>query len=207
MQVIDLQGESFGRLRVLDRLGRTACGGARWLCLCACGRLHVAASTDLRRGVVRSCGCATSEFIAEAKTTHGHTRAGAVTPEYSAWRLMLSRCRQETNVNFRYYGGRGIRVCEEWQRSFEQFLADVGPKPSPEYSIDRVDFNGHYEPGNVRWATRAEQARNRRTNRVVTFRGTTMSLAEAAERAGIPYGRASARLRRGWPLERALEAA
>ena len=116
-----------------------------------------------------------------------------------------SRCLQRTNRGYKNYGGRGIRVCDRWIESFAAFLEDVGPKPGPKYSIDRIDNDGNYEPGNVRWATRIQQARNTRRNRMVTHDGKTLSLTEWAEIYGIPYHRLHSRVvKRGWPLDKAV---
>lgn len=117
---------------------------------------------------------------------------------------MLSRCRNPNNAAFDRYGGRGIKVCEAWL-NYSAFLADMGRRPSPEYSLERRDNDGGYEPGNCRWATRAEQANNRRSNVLVNFKGETMPLKSAARAAGLPYKTVYARIRRGgWAIERAL---
>jgi hypothetical protein len=107
------------------------------------------------------------------------------TPEHKAWQNMLARCHCETCPNFRLYGARGITVCARWRESFEAFLADVGARPSPAHSIDRIDNAKGYEPGNVRWATRLEQARNKRTNRWITVNGERVIATEYAERFGV----------------------
>ena len=122
---------------------------------------------------------------------------------------MIARCyrQTETQDNFSYYGGRGIRVCDRWVQSFANFLDDVPPRPSKDHQLERIDNNGHYEPNNVRWATRFEQGRNRRNNVIVEVRGRKMCLVEAVEMYGLPYQRVHLRLRRGWSIERALEIA
>jgi hypothetical protein len=112
-------------------------------------------------------------------------------PEYRTWCGMKARCADQTNHR---YGGRGIRVCERWASSFEAFLADMGSKPSDTHTIDRIDNNGNYEPGNCRWATRSEQTRNREGSVQVTIRGETMPLAEAAKRYGLSYSVAANRV-------------
>jgi hypothetical protein len=124
------------------------------------------------------------------------------TPEYRAWKNAISRCTRTGDQRWASYGGRGIRVCERWLKSFESFLADVGPRPSGAHSLDRVENDGDYEPGNVRWATRVEQQNNLRVNRRVSFQGKEMTLTEAARLAGIKENTVWTRIERGWPEER-----
>lgn len=125
--------------------------------------------------------------------------------EYRHWINMKSRCNNPNTTGYENWGGRGIRVCDEWINSFETFLQDVGPKPGPGYSIDRFpDKDGNYEPGNVRWTMRIEQARNTRRNSFICYNGQRMSVAEAAERVGINPNTVIYRLRRGWTEENAL---
>jgi hypothetical protein len=114
---------------------------------------------------------------------------------------MKERC---TNTAFKNYGGRGISVCQRWADSFEVFISDMGPRPSPKHSIDRIDNDGNYEPGNCRWATNLEQARNRRTNRVITLDGESLCLVDWAKRTGVDHRTISERLRKGWDERRAV---
>lgn len=127
-------------------------------------------------------------------------------PEYNVWKGMRARCERTTNADYPYYGGRGIRVCERWS-NFLLFFADVGPRPTSQHTIDRYPNNdGNYEPGNVRWATRREQGRNKRNTRPLTYRGVTKPMSEWAEEFGLPYFTLRSRLDiYGWSLERALE--
>lgn len=126
------------------------------------------------------------------------------TPEYFAWRNMIRRCEDARVEHFASYGGRGIKVWPLWRASFAAFLADVGSRPAAGYSLDRPETNGHYQPGNVRWATRLEQARNMRTNRLVTARGETLTIAEWCERTGQNKNTVFYRLTHGWPDEAAI---
>lgn len=134
--------------------------------------------------------------------THGASR----TPEYRCWITVKSRCLNPKNNNFHNYGGRGIKMCERWLNSFEAFLADMGRKPTKLHSIERLDVDGDYAPGNCVWATSKEQGRNRRDLHEVVFCGQRMSLAEAIERSGInlPYNTILYRLKRGWTIAQAL---
>ena len=134
---------------------------------------------------------------------HGQTRGGW-TPEYGAWVHMRQRCNNPKNTSFRYYGGRGIRVCDRWD-SFENFLADVGVRPSTDHSLDRYpNQKGNYEPGNVRWATRADQNRNRSNTRFYEFQGRRLTLGQWANETGVSKGTLWFRLRVGWSIERTL---
>lgn len=130
--------------------------------------------------------------------THGEA---GVTPEYSAWSTMKNRCSDASHVG---YGERGIGVCKRWQDSFVAFLEDMGRRPSSDHSLDRKDNDGDYEPGNVRWATRKEQQRNRGCNRMLTWNGETMTVADWADRMGLKYNTLHERLRRGWSTKKAL---
>jgi len=124
--------------------------------------------------------------------------------EYGVWMGMIGRCENPKAKAYPDYGGRGIRVCSQWRDSFERFLSDVGARPSPNHSIDRVDNDGHYEPGNCRWATKAEQQNNRRTNRKVTVQGETMNLWQALRRFDVCDATFRQRTQRGWTDEAAL---
>lgn len=195
----DLHGKRFGRLLVLEY--RRSERRWEWLCRCDCGGTKLILSCNLRNGSSRSCGCLQREDLSKRQTTHGKT----LTKEYRAWRGMLGRCFVKTNKDYPRYGGRGIRVCQKWRHSFEMFLQDVGKAPTPNHSIDRYpDNNGDYRPGNVRWATVSQQARNRRTNTRITFNGRTMNIGEWERHLGFPRLLLTNRLRGGWSIEKAL---
>jgi len=128
-----------------------------------------------------------------------------MTKEYSAWHNIIDRCTNKNHKQFEHYGGSGIAICEEWRESFETFYNYIGPAPSPKHSIDRIDNSGNYEPGNVRWATWIEQARNKRNNRLLTYNEETLCAAEWSRKLDIKVQTLRTRLRRGWSAERALE--
>ena len=139
------------------------------------------------------------------KTKHGQCPRRKKTKLYSLWQTMKCRCHCPTHVAYLEYGGRGIVVCHRWRNSFEAFVQDIGPRPSPKHSLDRYpNPNGSYEPGNVRWATPGEQARNRKSNRVYTHAGKTQCLMDWSLEVGVNYHTIVGRLDRGWPFEEAI---
>lgn len=157
---VDITGHKYNRLLALEDVGKDVRNGRVWKCRCDCGNYVNVSSNHLRRGHSKSCGCISRESAVQRFTTHGHTKKGQST-EYKAWSNMISRCTNSNTTYYDNYGGRGISVCDRWL-SFENFLSDMGLKPSPKHSIDRIDVNGNYEPSNCRWATMNQQARNTR---------------------------------------------
>ena len=197
---INLEGQRFGRWTVLEFAGRQK-KKVMWFCRCDCGTISTCASAHLRNGLSRSCGCYKDEVIGSLNRTHGFSKTGT----YRIWKAMRDRCNREGSIQYRDYGGRGIKVCERWN-SYENFLADMGERPSRKHSIDRYpDIDGNYEPGNCRWATVTDQARHKRSSRMLEFRGETRCLAEWAEITGISEKVIGARLRvLNWTVEQAL---
>lgn len=141
---------------------------------------------------------------ATSKRTHGEGRGPTKSAEYMAWSSMKSRCLKPATKGYHWYGGRGITVCDAWQDSYDAFLQDMGRRPSPKHSLDRINPNGDYEPTNCRWATWTEQARNRRDNHVLALNGISRLLVEWSELLGISRMVIRARLRKGWSVERTL---
>jgi hypothetical protein len=160
---INLIGQVFGRLTVMSYFKDQKDKKTIWICKCMCGKETRVNTYHLTHGNSRSCGCLRDENTIARTTTHGQSRVLATTAEYRIWAAMKTRCNNPKFKDYNLYGGRGIRVCREWENSFEEFFDYMGPRPDSTMSIDRYpDTNGNYEPGNVRWATPHEQVINRR---------------------------------------------
>jgi hypothetical protein len=196
---LKMLNQRFGRLLVVEKTEkRSSNGNIYWNCLCDCGNYKLTTGTSLKRGHTKSCGCYFLEVAAEKgrqKKTHGLTESRT----YTSWMGMKHRCLNPNNKKFKNYGARGIKVCDRWVNSFENFLADMGEVPA-EMTLDRIDVNGNYEPSNCRWANQQTQQNNRRDN--VIIKGLTM--AEYCRQNKINYDNLQYRLTHGWPLEKAL---
>jgi len=173
--IIDLTGKIFGRLTVVRRIYSKNLPDwkkkqPQWLCLCECGKTVTKHGRYLRDGDTQSCGCIETEGLIKRNTVHGLTG----TVEYSAWNSAKVRCYNPNNIKYPDYGGRGIKMCKRWLMGFEYFLSDMGKRPSRRYSLDRINVNGNYEPSNCRWATRKQQAQNKRNNHWIVYKNKRM---------------------------------
>lgn len=195
MKLDDLTGRRFNSLTVIRRAPNDKRGKPRWVCKCDCGTETTYAARDLKRGNLYSCGCQRSRRISEKNKTHGMSRH----PAWAVWHSMKQRCMDPNHKAWKNYGGRGITVCGRWAESFEAFWEDMGPTYQPGLEIDRIDNNRGYEPGNCRWTTRKVNARNRRTNILVTTEYGTTTVSELAELTGIGETTLLYRIQHGWP--------
>jgi len=193
----DINGKSFGRLTVLSTFvekGKSFCK-----CLCSCGKTKTISKYNVVSGNTASCGCYWLDAVRLAKTTHGasHTR------EYRIWRIIWQRCANPQCRTYRYYGGRGIKVCDRW-KTFENFIKDMGLAPH-KLTLERKNNNGDYLPSNCRWDTRKTQANNRRSNVLITHNGVTLNMRQWEERLGLNRGILHSRLKvNGMSVEKSL---
>mgnify|MGYP001200354477 CR=1 FL=1 len=197
---IDLTGQQFGRLTVTGLAGTKEYGKSgqkrtMFDCRCSCGNAISVSGNSLKSGNTKSCGCLNLDSLKGRATGYTGERV------YRIWQAMLNRCRNPNQPNYANYGGRGIKVCERWL-SIKNFVDDMG-RPNGDQSIDRIDNDGNYEPGNCRWASREEQSRNKSSNRILTLDGKSMTLIEWAEKLGIEQSSLRERLEK-WTLRKAL---
>lgn len=195
----DLTGQVFGRLTVLRNIPTPGKSGSKWQCLCSCGEIREVMSQPLRNGMTKSCGCLNREMCIKMATTHGQWNH----PLFKTWEGMVARCTQSQNKDWLRYGGRGIKVCDSWLESPEKFFEDMGTRPH-RASLDRIDVNGNYEPGNCRWATTMEQGSNKRSNSFFNIGGELLHLAEVSRRYNIAEATFSRRIKTGMSTEDAV---
>lgn len=194
----DYSGQRFGRLTALALVERRDDNDHIWRFACECGNTKDARIKSVRSGHTTSCGCAFRDMMIERNTTHGMSRQLAST--YRSWKDMRSRCLNQNDFDYADYGGRGIAVCERW-KDFAAFVADMGKRPGGR-TLDRINVNGDYEPGNCRWADPKMQANNKRSNHVIEYRGETKTLSQWCDVFGIEPSKVRYRIKAGWPMGR-----
>lgn len=207
MRFQDLTGQRFGRLTVLERAVRGSTPGKKhrtyWLCECDCGNVSVVLAEGLKSGNTTSCGCYHREVVSKTIMTHKRIEDNV----YLKWSAMKARCFNKNTEHYSDYGGRGITVCDRWRDSFDLFYEDVSKLPhfgEDGYSLNRIDNDGNYEPGNVEWADSVVQNNNKRNNRLVTFNDKTQTVAKWSRETGIPYNVIYKRAKLGWSLDEIL---
>lgn len=196
----DITGNRYGRLVAIEKVDNDRNNHKRWLCKCECGNEAIVLENDLVTGKTRSCGC----YYKDTRTTSAKTHGGSKTRLFHIWASMRRRCTNENTPDYKYYGKRGITVCEEWEdyEVFSKWAYENGYADN--LSIDRIDVNKGYSPDNCRWADAITQANNTRRNRMISYNGETKSLAMWARQYDLPQGLVWRRLEDGWPVERTL---
>jgi len=181
MKALDLTGQRFNRLTAIKQTNKSKTGKLKWLCQCDCGNTIEAISSNLKNGQTNSCGCYHKDQTSNASRTHGQSKI----PEYKIWKSMTQRCFNSNQSMYNYYGGRGILICDRWL-IFENFIKDMGLRPSTKHGIERQNNDGNYEPANCKWATPKQQANNRRSNYLVTYQDKTQTLTQWCNELNIP---------------------
>lgn len=203
---VDLTGQKFGRLTVIERVGTDKHGGSLWLCRCDCGRgiEKITTQNHLQSGDCKSCGCLHEENAIKVAKLAKH--GGCGTRLYRIYYNMLGRCYNSNVPSYKNYGARGITVCDEWKEDFKKFREwSIKNGYNENLTIDRIDVNGNYEPSNCRWATKSEQSKNTTKTHYLTYRGETKSMKQLADDHGISYKKLKDRINKlHWNTERAL---
>lgn len=190
---IDMAGKRYGNAVAVCDVGRLSSADRKWRFLCDCGAQFEANGYAVRSGKVVDCPACASSRVAAASRIHGQSN----TTEFAIWTGMHTRCYNSARPEFKGYGARGIVICERWRTSFENFLADIGPRPTPAHSVERIDNDGIYEPSNCRWATPAEQSRNKRNNVKLTIDGVELTISDWARHFGVKVSTACLRHKQG----------
>lgn len=203
MKKYDLAGKRFGMLVVVKEAGRSCHGGVVWECKCDCGETKYICSHELVKGHSTSCGCKRKTSLSRLRYRHGDVG----TRLYKTWQDMKSRCQNKQNKFYKDYGGRGISVCEEWDRDYIAFRAwAISSGYNDSLTIDRIDVNGNYEPNNCKWSTQYQQANNRRSAHFVTYHGKTGALTNMCRELNVNYVSVKSRMRsKGISFEEAVD--
>lgn len=199
MRTIVNVGDTFNRLKVLGRKGHHKDGKPLWECLCTCGKITLAKTVELTSNKKKSCGCLKSENKSNFSHGDGSVNKGKAA-EYVAWQAIIQRCYNKNAPGYKNYGGRGISMEERWRNSYAEFLKDVGRKPSPKHSLDRIDVNGNYVPNNCRWATSVDQQSNKRDNHWIEHDGETHTLKQWADILETTSSSILTQIKRGKPF-------
>lgn len=200
----DFTGFHKNKVTILGPTGNKNCSGkSLWYCRCDCGKEFIAVGSNVKSGNTRSCGCHNLQRIREqglSNKTHGLSNSD----EYHIWRGIKQRCRNPNNKDYHRYGARGIDILDEWFESFESFYNYLGPRPSEQHSVERIDNHGDYEPGNVKWATQKEQSNNTRSNHLIELNGNIKTITEWEKESPVSRVTINRRLQEGWNVEEAI---
>lgn len=194
-KIIDLTNQVFGRWTVVNLINDDS-KDKKWNCICSCGSSGIISGGSLRSGRSKSCGC----LMVELQTVPGRVINGKSSPTYNSWSNMIGRCTRPSQPDYESYGGRGISVCDEWKESFTKFREDMGDRPEGK-TIDRIEVNGNYEPGNCQWSTNIEQQNNKTTSVKVPYNGEMLTIKELSLKTNISEGALWSRKQNGVPLE------
>ncbi len=197
---IDMTGQTFGALTVVRYSHTNLRGRSVWVCQCSCGIECQSIGPALRRGLKRSCGAS----IHRSRDKKPRSEWLSQTPTYLSWIRLRARCNDPKNQKYPKYGGRGIKVCDRWQSSFSNFLADMGERPGREFTIERKEVDGDYEPENCIWLPAKDQGRNKTCSVYVEYEGHEVLLLDLCAELGLDRNRTYQRLKLGWPLEKAI---
>lgn len=209
MKIKNMTGQRFGKLRVIKYVGNyispKKSKSAKWLCKCDCGKEIIVIGKNLRKGATKSCGCLWQKLSKEG--TFGKTHNLSKTRLYGIWNAIKRRCNEKQYRAYVHYGGRGIRVCEEWENDFKSFYNwAMNNGYNDKLTIDRINVNGNYEPNNCRWATRKEQANNTRSNINIKYKGQIKTLKEWCNLLSLKYPTILYRIRKAhYSIEEAFE--
>ena len=203
-KIIDIAGQRFGRLKVvkfIERINKKSL----FECICDCGNIKNIDSKNLKKGTTKSCGCLSKENSIQQGLKNSKTHGKTNTKLYHKWIDIKNRCYNKNDTSYKHYGGRGIVVCNEWKNDFQTFYDwAMANGYSDNLTIDRIDNSLGYSPENCRWATRKEQANNRRSNKLLKYNGKTQNLTQWANELCINYDVLRNRLKRGWSIEKTL---